>query len=159
MDSKEAAITTRATSVDFGHRGESSKAPSPSYAFDHGTAEVVDGNGLHQNTLAQDSKKELTWKEKFRFFKTKEFWLILALGQVLALCITGTNTFSTLLVIEGTSIPAFQSFFNYVLLNFIYTGYTIYKYGFKGWCNMLLKDGWKCEWCAYCRSELWLTME
>ena len=65
--------------------------------------------------------------------------------QILALCITSTNTFSSLLVNEGTSIPAFQTWFNYVLLNAIYTSYTIYRYGFKGWCNLILKDGWKCE--------------
>jgi len=64
--------------------------------------------------------------------------------QILALCITATNTFSSLLVGKGTSIPAFQTFFNYVLLNVIYTSYTIYKYGFKGWGRLILKDGWKC---------------
>lgn len=44
---------------------------------------------------------------------------------------------------EGTSIPAFQSFFNYVLLNLIYTTYTIYKYGFKSWLRLILRDGWR----------------
>lgn len=63
--------------------------------------------------------------------------------QILALCITGSNTFSGLLAGEGTSIPAFQTFFNYVLLNLVYTSYTIYKYGFKKWGQMLLKDGWR----------------
>ena len=46
---------------------------------------------------------------------------------------------------EGTSIPAFQTFFNYVLLNLIYTSYTLYRYGFKKWCHLIYKDGWKCE--------------
>lgn len=64
--------------------------------------------------------------------------------QVLALSLTATNTFSTLLVNEGTSIPAFQNFFNYVLLNIIYTSYTLYKYGFKKYIRVILKDGWKC---------------
>lgn len=63
--------------------------------------------------------------------------------QVLALCITGTNTFSTLLVMKGTSIPAFQTLFNYILLTLIYTTYTIYRYGFKKYFNILLVDGWK----------------
>lgn len=49
------------------------------------------------------------------------------------------------MVIQGTSIPAFQTFFNYVLLNLIYTSYTIYSYGFGGWLRMLKKDGWKCK--------------
>lgn len=62
---------------------------------------------------------------------------------VLAICITSTNTLSQLLSFEGTSIPAFQTFFNYVLLNLIYTTYTIYKYGFKKWGKLILKDGWR----------------
>jgi solute carrier family 35 protein F1/2 len=44
---------------------------------------------------------------------------------------------------EGTSIPAFQSFFNYILLNLIYTTYTIYKHGFKAWTKLCLRDGWR----------------
>lgn len=62
---------------------------------------------------------------------------------MLAICITSTNTLSQLLSFEGTSIPAFQTFFNYVLLNIVYTSYTIYKYGFKKWGRLLLKDGWR----------------
>lgn len=62
---------------------------------------------------------------------------------MLSICITSTNTLSSLLSAEGTSIPAFQSFFNYVLLNLIYTTYTIYKYGFKKWLQLIWKDGWR----------------
>jgi solute carrier family 35 protein F1/2 len=65
-------------------------------------------------------------------------------SQILALSITSTNTFTSLLVGQGTSIPAFQTFFNYVLLNIIYTSYTLYSYGFRKWYRLLLKDGWKC---------------
>ncbi|KAH4256555.1 hypothetical protein HBI04_158850 [Parastagonospora nodorum] len=79
----------------------------------------------------------------FQYVKTKQFWITLLLGQVLAICITSTNTLSTLLANEGTSIPAFQSFFNYVLLNLIYTTYTIYKYGFKRWARLCVVDGWR----------------
>jgi solute carrier family 35 protein F1/2 len=61
----------------------------------------------------------------------------------LALCITATNTFSTLLVIAGTSIPAFQTLFNYVVLTLIYTSYTVYTYGFKKYWELLWHDGWK----------------
>lgn len=63
---------------------------------------------------------------------------------MLALALTATNTFSTLLVNEGTSIPAFQNLFNYVLLLLIYISYTLYRYGIKKWCRMLVNDGWKC---------------
>jgi solute carrier family 35 protein F1/2 len=79
----------------------------------------------------------------FQYLKTKQFWLTLLLGQVLAICITSTNTLSSLLANEGTSIPAFQSFFNYVLLNLIYTTYTIYKYGFKKWGRLVIFEGWR----------------
>lgn len=63
---------------------------------------------------------------------------------MLALSLTATNTFSTLLVNEGTSIPSFQNLFNYILLTLIYTSYTIYSYGVKKWFRMLATDGWKC---------------
>ena len=62
---------------------------------------------------------------------------------VLAICITSTNTLSTLLANEGTSIPAFQTLFNYVLLNLVYTTYTIYQYGWKKWLRLLVADGWR----------------
>ena len=63
--------------------------------------------------------------------------------QVLALCLTGTNTFSSLLVTRNFSIPAFQTLWNYIGLALVYGSYTIYKYGFKGWIKLILKDGWK----------------
>jgi len=63
--------------------------------------------------------------------------------QVLALCITSTNTFSSLLAAEPFSIPAFQTFWNYVLLNIIYTSYTLYRYKPSGYVRFLAKDGWK----------------
>jgi solute carrier family 35 protein F1/2 len=133
---KETGTAVRATSVDLGRNygaaSGSSRAP-----IEHGHPEVVES--IPERSL--DKKK--TWREKVAYFRTKDFWFILLLGQILALCITGTNTLSTLLVIEGTSIPAFQTLFNYVLLNIIYTGYTLYKYGFKKWGKMVLRDGWK----------------
>ncbi|KAI9822968.1 MAG: hypothetical protein M1826_000301 [Phylliscum demangeonii] len=79
----------------------------------------------------------------YAYFKTKDFWFILLLGQVLALATTATNTFTSLLVQEGTSIPAFQTFFNYVLLNAVYTSYTIYRMGVRKWMRLLVRDGWK----------------
>ncbi|PWW79050.1 DUF914-domain-containing protein [Tuber magnatum] len=79
----------------------------------------------------------------FAFLRTPRFYLVLFIGQILALCLVSTNTFSLLLVGQGTSIPAFQSFFSYVLLNLVYTGYTLHKYGLKKWAQVVRKDGWK----------------
>jgi solute carrier family 35, member F1/2 len=142
-DGKEIQVV-RATSVDLG--SGSSRSPV------HGSPEVIadtdrDGKGVitaNADAEVDDPNKKKTWREHLAFFRTSDFWFILALGQVLAICITGTNTLTTLLVIQGTSIPAFQTLFNYVLLNAVYTTYTIYKYGFKKWGRMVLKDGWKC---------------
>lgn len=79
----------------------------------------------------------------FAYLKTRDFYIVLTLGQVLALCITATNTFSTKLVLEETSVPAFQTLFVYVLLTLVYTTYTVYRYGFKKYFRLLLVDGWK----------------
>ncbi|ORY60699.1 uncharacterized protein BCR38DRAFT_44894 [Pseudomassariella vexata] len=108
---------------------------SPSSAAENSATNEVIGTGLHDIEA-----KKVHW---YSYLATPDFWIVLALGQVLALCITATNTFSTLLVNEGTSIPAFQTIFNYVLLSLIYLTYTLYKYGPKKYGKIILKDGWK----------------
>jgi len=60
---------------------------------------------------------------------------------------------TTFLGIEGTTIPAFQSLFNYVLLTLIYTTYTIYKYGWKGYFQFLQKWWWKYLILSFCDVE------
>ncbi|MCJ1269089.1 hypothetical protein MMC22_008978 [Lobaria immixta] len=108
------------------------------------TPGLVDTNGNNPALSSEDAtivdEIEESKKGRFAYFKTRNFYIVLALGQVLALSLTASNTFSTLLVNEGTSIPAFQNFFNYVLLNIIYTSYTLYKYGFKKYIRVILKD-------------------
>ncbi|KAI9804450.1 MAG: hypothetical protein M1825_001349 [Sarcosagium campestre] len=132
-----------------------SDGPSPQ----HGNPELVDGQyadpanptagGLAQSTATEappaTTVEELEQRDKrwYAYFLTRDFWSILALGQVLALCITSTNTFTSLLMREGTSIPAFQTFFTYALLNIVYTSYTLYRYGFRKWGRMVWTSGWK----------------
>jgi|SRR2546423_9999581 len=128
------AIATKATGIDSYEEARSSgQGPA-----EHGSPELLEFNAEH-------TSKPRTWRDRIAYLLTKEFWFILVLGQILAICITGTNTLTTLLVIEGTSIPAFQTLFTYVLLNIIYTGYTFYKYGVRKWARMVMKDGWKCR--------------
>ncbi|KAK9493886.1 hypothetical protein V1508DRAFT_384173 [Lipomyces doorenjongii] len=79
----------------------------------------------------------------FQFLFTWRFWTILFHGQILSLCIVATNTFTTYLADDGNNIPAFQTLFNYVILNLLFTPYTLYRYGFKRYCKMLYYDGWK----------------
>ncbi|KAI4144306.1 MAG: hypothetical protein L6R39_004240 [Caloplaca ligustica] len=112
----------------------------------HGAPEIVGTNDdLNATNSAVTTVDELEARKqgRFAYFKTRDFYLVLILGQILALCITSTNTFSSLLVAQGTSIPAFQTFFNYVLLNIVYTSFTWYRYGFKRWCRLVVTDGWK----------------
>ncbi|KAI9376727.1 hypothetical protein BJX61DRAFT_157432 [Aspergillus egyptiacus] len=92
-------------------------------------------------------------KGPFAYFRTKEFYICLLLGQFLAITNTGTTTFNQLLANQGTSIPAFQSFFNYCLLNLVFTSYTIYRYGIKGWFQMLWKRWWKYVILSFCDVE------
>ncbi|KAF2400826.1 DUF914-domain-containing protein [Trichodelitschia bisporula] len=89
----------------------------------------------------------------FRYIRTREFWLVLLFGQILALCIVGTNTFSSLLTEAGANIPAFQTFFNYVLLNAVWTTITVYKYGAKGWWEMFKTQGWRYAILSFCDVE------
>src|SRR6478736_463707 len=84
--------------------------------------------------------KSVHW---YSYLTTVDFWIVLALGQVLALCITATNTFTSFLANAGTNIPAFQTVFNYILMFLIYTPIFLWKDGIKGWWRVGVKDGWK----------------
>lgn len=90
--------------------------------------------------LQQIEAKKVHW---YSYLTTADFWIVLLMGQLLALCITATNTFTTFLANFGTSIPAFQTVFTYILLSLIYLTYTLYSYGPIKYGKILLKDGWK----------------
>ena len=136
----------------------SSSSPNTSFAHDGREKQLTEPEALA--VMPDDHLREpgevtvedeqVQKRSLFAYFKTRNFWLVLLLGQILSLCITATNTLTTLLVIAGTSIPAFQTLFNYVLLNLVFTSYTLYKYGFKRWARLLLKDGWKFFLFAFC---------
>ncbi|TID15317.1 DUF914-domain-containing protein [Venturia nashicola] len=130
IENKGVDTTIVHAKADHGNRSSASSIQGD------GPTEIVDRE--EEGVAGREKKKE--W---FAYVKTKQFWLVLVFGQVLALCITGTNTFSSLLANAGANIPAFQSFFNYVLLNIVWTSITLYKYGFKGWCTMVKTHGWK----------------
>jgi len=107
------------------------------------SAGEADANGANielpvEGTTAVESGTKIR-----SYYRTKEFYLSILLGQTLVILNVSTNIFSTLLANEGTSIPSFQTFFTYVLLNIMYTSYTLYKYGPRKWFNMVTKDGWK----------------
>ncbi|KAF8720433.1 hypothetical protein AX14_010966 [Amanita brunnescens Koide BX004] len=84
---------------------------------------------------------------------TRQFILSLAAGQIVSLCITCTNVTTTELVNYGLSLPTMQNNFTYFALFFMFTPYTVYKYGIKGWANLVLRDGWRYFVLAACDVE------
>ncbi|KAI1181279.1 DUF914-domain-containing protein [Nemania sp. FL0916] len=115
---------------------------------DYGTASPSargDGTAAEEGAVVSEGLRALEGRKVrwYSYLTTRDFWIVLVVGQILALAITSTNTFSSLLVANGTSIPAFQTFFNYVLLTLIYFTYMLYQYGFRKFGRILLYDGWK----------------
>ncbi|TFL02085.1 DUF914-domain-containing protein [Pterulicium gracile] len=90
---------------------------------------------------------------RFKSLWTRRFVLSLLAGQAVALCITCTNVTTTELVSRGWALPTTQSVFLYFALFIIYTPYTMYQYGMKGWAKMVLRDGWKYIILAACDVE------
>lgn len=90
---------------------------------------------------------------RFLSLWTRTFVLSLLAGQVVSLCITCTNVTTAELFSRNWALPTTQTFFLYFSLFCVYTPYTIYQYGFKGWVKMLWKDGWKYFILAWCDVE------
>lgn len=102
-------------------------------AADSEDAAVVKG-------LAALEAKNVHW---YSYLTTADFWLVLAIGQVLCLCNTATNTFTTFLNNYAISIPAFQTLFNYVLLALIYVPVMFCRHGPRQVARVVRRDGWK----------------
>ncbi|KAF8199015.1 DUF914 domain membrane protein [Pholiota molesta] len=90
---------------------------------------------------------------RWRSVWTRPFILAFLAGQVVSLCITCTNVTTTELVNRGWTLSTTQGFFLYFTLFIVYTPYTIYQYGFKGWGRVMLHDGWKYIILAACDVE------
>ncbi|KAF8586376.1 DUF914-domain-containing protein [Ramaria rubella] len=90
---------------------------------------------------------------RFKSLWTRRFTLALLAGQVVSLCITCTNVTTTELVMRGWSNATTQTWFLYFSLFVVYTPYTMYQYGIKGWAEMVFRDGWKYFILAACDVE------
>jgi solute carrier family 35 protein F1/2 len=90
---------------------------------------------------------------RFKSIWTRRFALSFLFGQIVSLCITCTNVTTSELVARNWSLPTTQTFFLYFALFVIYTPYTMYKYGIKGWAMMVFKDGWRYLILAACDVE------
>ncbi|BCS24963.1 DUF914 domain membrane protein [Aspergillus puulaauensis] len=119
------------------------------------TVTSTDASPPESDPVPETAADQIDQEKKgfFAYFKTKEFYITLILGQFLAITNTGTNTFNQMLADKQTQIPAFQTFFNYCLINIIFTSYTLYKYGIKGWFQMIWKNWWKYVILSFCDVE------
>ncbi|KAI8344036.1 hypothetical protein BC941DRAFT_342648 [Chlamydoabsidia padenii] len=83
-----------------------------------------------------------TWKDRVAFLKDPQFWKVFFLGQVLSLCITGTNTVTAKLGNDyGVAAPTTQTFLVYACLAIVYNSYAIYKRGIRGWLLQFWRRG------------------
>ncbi|GAB5585440.1 hypothetical protein Unana1_00340 [Umbelopsis nana] len=74
----------------------------------------------------------------------KRIALNIALGQVLSICLTLTNTSTSLLwLYYNVNVPPLQNLLNYVMLFSVYTAVHIYKHGREAWKLMLRERAWK----------------
>jgi solute carrier family 35 protein F1/2 len=73
----------------------------------------------------------------------KNLLLIMFLGQFLSILLTSSNIFTKLLADQA--IPAIQTFLNYNLLLIVYLPYILYKRGWRGFLEILIKRGFYCK--------------
>ncbi|EGN96593.1 hypothetical protein SERLA73DRAFT_184677 [Serpula lacrymans var. lacrymans S7.3] len=90
---------------------------------------------------------------RFASIWTRRFVFSLLAGQVVSLCITCTNVTTTELVSRNWTLSTTQTWFLYFSLFVVYTPYTMYQYGIKGWAKMVARDGWKYFILACCDVE------
>ncbi|PKS09447.1 hypothetical protein jhhlp_004063 [Lomentospora prolificans] len=101
---------------------------------------VASEDDLVRQGLEKIQAKRVRW---YTYLTTVDFWAVLVIGQLLALCITATNTFSSFLAENGTNIPSFQVMFTYVLIILIYTTVCLYHYGPRKYLRVAGRHGWK----------------
>lgn len=156
MTNGTTTTTTEASSnkalEDYGYHGNATTtatapvethiyAGSPHMVRDpHHDDPNTDENEVVAQGLTKLEHKDLRW---YSYLTTWDFWFVVALGQFLCLCNTATSVFTTLLDNYNTSVPAFQTFFNYVLLTLVYVPYMFYRYGWRKVLRICYKDGWR----------------
>ncbi|KAI1329905.1 DUF914-domain-containing protein [Xylariaceae sp. FL0255] len=133
------------------HTVEVSASNGIGYGNNHVATSADNADEAAAQGLYELESADVHW---YSYLKTTDFWIVLVIGQVLALALTAQNTFTTLISdAGGVSIPAFQTFFNYVLMSAVYIPLTLYYYGPKKLGKILLRDGWKYFILSFCDVE------
>lgn len=136
MDKVNADTTPEVTmDKDFRPQATVEVSGGSSHSDSMGAEPAVIGTVIHDLEA-----KDVHW---YSYLQTVDFWVVLLIGQVLSLCITATNTFTSLLVEKNWSIPALQTIFNYALLSIIYLPIMFYQHGYQKVGRIIFYDGWK----------------
>ncbi|KAK9479160.1 hypothetical protein V1514DRAFT_329343 [Lipomyces japonicus] len=130
-------------STSINYATEPTKGEKSNESLELSKSAAVSASSESEDPQFEEPAEPSKLLKPFQFILTWRFWVILILGQLLSLSIVATNTFTTFLVDDNVNFSAFQSFFNYALLNVVFTTYTIYRYGFKKFGKLLFFDGWK----------------
>ncbi|KAL7309637.1 hypothetical protein PS15m_010496 [Mucor circinelloides] len=94
------------------------------------------------NGATEEAPVKKTFKDRTAFLKDPKFYKVLVLGQLLSLCITGTNVTTTKLGMSyNFAAPTTQTFLVYASLAIVYNSYAIYKRGIRGWLLQFWRRG------------------
>ncbi|KAF9232901.1 DUF914-domain-containing protein [Melanogaster broomeanus] len=112
---------------------------------DDNSVQLGTSNPLPRPPISYASPRSFVESVFRRFLSlwTRSFAISIACGQFLSICATSASVFTTELVGRGWILPNTQVFFAYSACFWVFTPYTIYRYGFRGWGNLLLRKGWK----------------
>ncbi|KAK3951642.1 hypothetical protein QBC32DRAFT_158733 [Pseudoneurospora amorphoporcata] len=108
---------------------------------DGGVVTDTDSADLVARGIQKLETQNVHW---YSYLMTVDFWLIVLIGQILSLCITATNTFSSFLNEQGTSIPAIQTIFVYALIFIVYFPTALYRMGGpRNFFSQTWRHSWK----------------
>lgn len=145
-ESSEGVDRIRTTESSAGKKDQAEVRESSEIVGEFGDAERLDEHNEEQEAREEVSPE---WAVKgkrgryFGFIRSPRFWLAFVIGQILSLCLTCTNTMTTEMGNAGTSMPLLQNLLNYALLAIVHNPIMWYKYGFKKWFRILVRDSWR----------------
>jgi len=137
------------------HQNDDMKKVDPIVDVDHTVSFDLGHTIPSRPPMVYSSPKDFleSFARRWKSIWTPRFAWAMFCGQLVSLCITCTNVTTTELVNRNWALPTTQTFFLYFSLFVVYTPYTIYKYGIRGWGYIVFHDGWKYFILAACDVE------
>ncbi|PFH62836.1 hypothetical protein XA68_11617 [Ophiocordyceps unilateralis] len=114
--------------------------PSPPLLHQHDQSPDAEAEAAAAGLALLESRHRHCW---YGYVTSREFLVVALLGQLLSLCITATNTFTTLLARAEFNAPALQTCFNYALIGTVFTAVVVIRDGPRAWFRALRLRGWR----------------